>query len=174
MTGLPPFGEARCREILEVDPGAGLDEIRRAHTFLKGLYAGSTLPTMDEFDPEAQARVLAEVEAAFAELCGLLDGPQPPPRPVPAPARDPGGVLDGPALRRTREAAGFTLERMAGETHVRISYLQALEEESFLDLPSAAVIVRGYLTAYFAALGQDPGGTVADYVQRFQRWQGKA
>ncbi len=168
-----PLGEARCREILEVDAGCGLDDVRRAYTFLKGLYSGSGLPAMDEFEPEAQARILAEVEAAYAELCGILDAPQPAPRPVPEAVREPGRALDGPALRRAREAAGFTLERMAAETNVRGAYLEALEEERFRDLPSAAVIVRGYLTAYLAALGLDPGTTVADYAQRFQGWRGK-
>ncbi|WP_306599897.1 RodZ family helix-turn-helix domain-containing protein [Geothrix sp. 21YS21S-2] len=174
MTGSGAMGEARCRELLEVDAGAGLDEIRRAHTFLKGLYSGSGLPSMDEFGPAAQARVLAEVEAAYAELCGILDAPHPPPRPLPAPAREPDRILDGPALKRTREAAGVTLDRMAAETNVRLAYLEALEEERFRDLPSAAVIVRGYLTAYLAALGLGAGATVADYALRFQRWQGKA
>jgi len=168
MSGL---GEARCRELLEVAPDAGLDEVRRAYGFLRGLYSpGSTAlgaAAMDEFSPEAQARVLAEVEAAYLELCGLLEKVAPPPPPrrsLPAPDK----VLDGPGLRRIREAAGFTLEHLAAETSVRQTFLTALEEERFNDLPAAAVIVRGYLTAYLAALGIDSEGTVTDYVRRCQ------
>jgi hypothetical protein len=175
MTPREPLGEARCREILEVAPEAGLDEIRRAHAFLRGLYlpgsGGLVAPSMDEFSPEAQARVLAEIEAAFAELCGLVDAAQPAP-PPPRP-RAPDRVLDGPGLRRIREESGFTLEAMASETNVRAAYLDALEQERFRDLPSAGVIVRGYLTAYLAALSVDSPGTVAEYVLRYQRWQGK-
>ena len=63
---------------------------------------------------------------------------------------------------------------MAAETSVRLAYLEALEEERFPDLPTAAVIVRGYLAAFLATLGLEAGPSVADYVQRFQRWQGKA
>lgn len=175
MSRPEPMGEARCREILEVEPGAGLEEIRRAHAFLKGLYAAGTngLPSMDEFDPAVQARILDEVEAAFLELCGLLDAPRPPSRPAQVPAQEPDRMLDGAALRRMRESAGLTLERMAAETNVRVTYLEALEEERYRDLPSAGVIVRGYLTAYLAALGLNAEASVADYVLRYQRWHGK-
>ena len=172
-----PLGEARCRELLEVGPEASQEEIRRAYAFLKDLYApGSALlaaPAMDEFAPEVQAALLAEIEAAYRELCGLKEAAAF----LPAPARpalpDPDRVLDGPGLRRLREAQGFSLERMANETSVRQMYLEALEEERFRDLPSAAVIVRGYLTACFAALGMSAEASVADYVGRYQRWQGK-
>lgn len=170
-----PLGEARCREVLEVGPEAPRDEIRRAYAFLKDLYApGSALlaaPAMDEFAPGLQAGILEEIEAAYRELCGLEEAPMPaPPAPV---FVDPDRVLDGPGLRRLREAQGFSLERMATETSVRAMYLEALEEERFRDLPSAAVIVRGYLTACFAALGVGAEASVADYVRRYQRWQGK-
>jgi len=67
-----------------------------------------------------------------------------------------------------------TLEHMAADTSVRLVYLEALEEERFKDLPSAQVIVRGYLSAYLSALGMDPEATLTDYLGRFQRWQGKS
>jgi hypothetical protein len=175
MTG--SYGEERCRELLEVGPEATLEEVRRAHAFLKGLYApGSAMlaaPSMDEFAPEAQARILAEVEEAYLELCALLGAVQASPPPVRKILPDPDRLLDGPGLRRLRETQGFTLDHLAAETSVRLSYLEALEEERFQDLPSAAVIVRGYLTACFAALGMSADASVADYVRRYQHWQGR-
>lgn len=172
-----PRGEAWCREVLEVGPEAGPEEIRRAYVFLRALYApdSAVLPpvSMDEFDPGVQARILEDVEAAHAELCLLVEPPPPPPPPSrPAPP-EPGRILDGAGLRGLREAAGFSLDHLAAETSVRRSYLEALEEERFRDLPSAAVIVRGYLTAYLAALGAASDASVADYSRRFQAWQGK-
>jgi hypothetical protein len=179
MTGAPGEGrgEAKCREILEVGPEATMEEIRRAHAFLKALYApdgsGDPAPSMDEFAPHIRARILCEVEEAYQELCGLEEAAQPPPPPVrPAPP-DPDQILDGPALGRLREAAGFSLERLGAETNVRPQYLEALEDERFADLPSPPVVVRGYLTAYLAALGLEAGATVGDYVNRFQRWQAR-
>ncbi|BDU77472.1 helix-turn-helix domain-containing protein [Mesoterricola sediminis] len=171
------LGEAKCREILEVDASAGLEEIRRAHAFLRALYGGGDspfpMPSMDEFSPEARARVLEEVEAAFQELCSLVE-PAPPPPPAARPrAPEPRGILDGPALRALRESQGLTLEHLAQETSIRIPFLAALEAERFQDLPGAAVIVRGYLTAYLAALGVDAEATVADYARRCQAAQGR-
>jgi len=176
MSGRGELGESRCREILEVGPEAGREEIRASYLLLKSLYApGSTggLPSMDEFSPQAQAGILAEIEEAYGELSGRRETVAPAPAPVPVPALAPGEILDGPGLGRIRAAAGFTLEQMGAETSVRPTYLAALEEERFLDLPSAAVIVRGYLTAYLAALGVASDASVASYVQRFQRWQAK-
>jgi hypothetical protein len=148
-----------------VGPEAGPDEVRRAYLFLRGLYAegSALLPdlSMDEFDPKVQARVLEDIEAAHAELCPLLE----PAPPAPGPARA--------GLRALRESAGYSLDILASETSVRRSYLEALEEERFPDLPSAAVIVRGYLTAYLSALGAPSEATVQDYVRRFQARQGK-
>jgi hypothetical protein len=166
-------GEAQCREILEVGPEATHEDIRRSYLFLKELYApGSTLlaaPLMDEFAPGTQARILAELETAYQELRELAEAARPAPPPTPqAPAQDPGRYLDGPALRGLREARGFNLEHMAAETSVRLAYLTALEEERFGELPAAAVIVRGYLTAYLAALGLEAPAAVAEYVRRGQ------
>lgn len=170
------LGEARCREILEVGPGAGPDEIHRAYQFLRHLYAegGLAAPSMDEFSGEAMEQVRLEVEAAYRELCEALEPERPAPPAVRPALPDPSLVLDGAGLRRLREAQGFTLERLAAETSVRAAYLEALEDERFRDLPGAAVIVRGYLTAWFAALGMDGERSVADYVRRFQAWHGKS
>lgn len=172
MSGL---GEARCREILEVGPEAGLEEIRRAHAFLRSLYGSEAsafpLPSMDEFSPEARAEVLKEVEAAYLELSASLEpAPPPPPAARPAPPQ-PRGILDGPGLKALREGQGLTLEHMVQETSIRLPFLDALEQERFRDLPSMAVIVRGYLTAYLAALGLSAEDTVADYARRCQEAQ---
>ncbi|GEM_PF-1287342 len=178
MTAREPLGEARCREILEVGPEATQEDIRRAYIFLRGLYAPDSpalaAPSMDEFDPLVVARILAEVEAAYAELCERQEAALPAPLPVRTVVSEPDHALDGPSMRALREAGGFTLERLASETSIRLAYLEALEEERFRDLPSAPVIVRGYLTAYLAALGVGGEATITGYVHRFQMWQGKA
>ncbi|HLO65793.1 MAG TPA: hypothetical protein VK188_02165, partial [Holophaga sp.] len=109
-------GEAKCREILEVGPEAGLDEVRRSYAFLRSLYGGEAsafpLPSMDEFSPEARAGVLREVEEAWQELSAVLEPAPPPPTAArPAPPQ-PRGILDGPGLRALREGQGLTLEHM--------------------------------------------------------------
>lgn len=61
----------------------------------------------------------------------------------------------GRALSQQREQRGIPLERAAQATHIRLHYLQALEEGNFGALPSAAQ-VRGFLRAYASYLELDP------------------
>jgi hypothetical protein len=126
---------------------------------------------MDEFSEEAREAVLEEVERAFQELSALLEPAAAKPPAERRPAPEPDRILDGPGLRALREGQGLTLEEMSAETSIRPGFLEALEQERFKDLPSATVIVRGYLTAYLSALGVAGEATVADYVRRFGQGQ---
>ena len=165
--------EAHCRAILEVSEEAGPEEIAQAYQRLLRLYQDArtsfTAPAMEEFSEEACAEVLAEIEAAYQELSGLMasssspvQAPQPPEGETPS---------DGPSLRWVREAEGLSLERIAAQTHVRIDYLKAFEEERFGDLPHAAVNVRGFLAAYVAEMKLPVEEVVQAYMARFRAWQ---
>lgn len=57
----------------------------------------------------------------------------------------------GQQLRQARQARSLSLEQAAQATHIRLHYLQALEEDQFERLPSQAQ-VRGFLRAYCAYL----------------------
>ncbi|MDB5440174.1 MAG: cell division protein FtsQ [Caulobacteraceae bacterium] len=61
----------------------------------------------------------------------------------------------GAALRAVRQAKGRSLQDIADQTRVRVSYLQALEEMRLADLP-ARPFTLGYARAYAQALGLDP------------------
>jgi hypothetical protein len=164
--------EAQALRILELPPAASMEDILRAYHLQKRLHgrdgAVFCAPGMEEFAPEARAAVLEQVEAAFALLSSRAEAQ--PDRPAPAPAA---ADRSGPAspLRRAREAAGLSLETVTQETHVRLEYLGALEDEQFEHLPLAAVNVRGYLTAYLNAIGLSAEGVVPAYMKRFLEWQ---
>ncbi len=53
----------------------------------------------------------------------------------------------GDLLRAAREKAHFTLEDLAAETHIKIEYLAALEENDFDFLP-AATFIKAYIRNY--------------------------
>ena len=53
----------------------------------------------------------------------------------------------GDLLRAAREKAHFTLEDLAQDTHVKIEYLRALEENDFDSLP-AATFIKAYIRNY--------------------------
>ncbi len=73
---------------------------------------------------------------------------------------------DGARLRRSRLRRGLEIDDVASVTKVNPTYLRFLEEERFPDLP-ARVYVRGFLMAYASAVGLDPPGVAASYLERF-------
>jgi hypothetical protein len=174
---MDPLSEQNCRQILEVSQQASMEDISHEYHRLKRIYGedGGTFDSlsMDEFSPAIRRRILEEIETAYKELC-KLHVEAPPVLPVQAP-RDSKLELpfDGIALRKAREASGLSLDRVVSETNVRRDYLSALEEERFQDLPSASVYVRGYLTAYLAAIGQMSEQVVSDYMGRHRQWQAR-
>ena len=164
--------EALALRILELPPGASPEDILRAYNLLRRLHGRNgavfCAPGMEEFAPEARAAVLEQVEAAFALLSARGEEPQPV---LPAPAPEVEVPAEDSALRRAREAAGVSLETVAQETHVRLEYLGALEEERFEHLRLATVNVRGYLTAYLNAIGLPAEDVVPAYMKKFIDWQ---
>lgn len=66
----------------------------------------------------------------------------------------------GLELRRAREARSLSLEEVAQATHMRVHYLQALEEGDLEAIPSRAQ-AKGFLRAYAEYLNLDPGPLTA-------------
>jgi hypothetical protein len=167
----------QCHRILEVSENASMEEITQAYLLMKRIYekerAVFSAPSMDEFSSEARTEILEEIEVAYRELTRLHAKAQPQIHPARGAFPEGNLPIDGAALRRTREAAGISLEYVASETHVRVEYLSALEDERFWDLPPAAVNVRGFLTAYTTEIGLPAEHVVPPYMRRFQEWQAK-
>ncbi len=72
----------------------------------------------------------------------------------------------GQQLRQARQARSLTLEQVASATHVRVHYLQALEDGDLEAVPSLAQ-ARGFLRIYAEHLGLDAGAL-------FNELEGKA
>ena len=87
------------------------------------------------------------------------DGSEPPQEPVPAAHIESVGAV----LRRTREDYNEDLSAVAQTLHIRLTYLQAIEEERFDRLPGHAYAV-GFIRAYSDYLGLDS----AEMVRRFK------
>src|SRR5205085_10445486 len=71
----------------------------------------------------------------------------------------------GAYLRQLRETRGVSLEEIARVTRVNSSYLHALEDEAFGELP-VPVFTRGFIRAYCQALGESPDEALALYEGR--------
>ena len=77
----------------------------------------------------------------------------------------------GQLLREAREQKGVSLEEVEGATHIRLKFLQALEEGDFGALP-AETYVKGFLRTYAMYLELDPEEVMALYEG--QEDEGKA
>ncbi len=60
----------------------------------------------------------------------------------------------GEILREEREKHGLTIDKMAHQTRIRASYLRALENNQFHEMP-AATFVKGYIKTYAQLFGFD-------------------
>src|SRR3954471_10623963 len=70
----------------------------------------------------------------------------------------------GPALRKARMARRTSLDEAARDTHVRVEYLEALEDETFSEL-NGEVYVRACLRTYSTYLGLNPDKVVTAYAR---------
>lgn len=61
----------------------------------------------------------------------------------------------GQYLKKERERRGIKIQEIAKETHISSTFLEALENEQFDDLPGE-VFVRGFLRGYATYVGLDP------------------
>jgi len=76
-------------------------------------------------------------------------------------------VQIGQQLRQRREILGLSLEEIEAHTHVRLHYLQALEEGD-LDLLPSSVQGRGMLKNYATFLGMDPNPLLLGFADGLQ------
>ncbi len=106
--------------------------------------------------------IKAEALPASPESAPIVPSAEPP-----APATPFTGEFTGPAIKLMREQRGLSLRNMADTTKVSARYLEFIEEEQFAKLPARAY-VRGFLSLYAKALGQDPERMTNDYLRRYE------
>ncbi len=162
----------RYYRILEIEPGATLQEIEHAYRMLKRIYSGNSaavVPGMKEFSETKRLQLLDEIENAYEILLKRLktqvQGVVPQRRQV-----EEGTPVNGELLFRTRNEIGVTLDEISRRTKVRKDYIRALEMEDFGRLPGAAVYVRGFIQAVAEYLGFSADDIVPSYMLRYNNW----
>ena len=181
-------------EALEVDRGAGEHEIRKATKRIRDVFSGLTHATVEIRRPAAVARILEHAEDAHLTLLdrrlkreydrdliiaegasAALARPWEEQPPAPDPSRSfpsrgappepvPEEGASGAWLASVREKRGITLDAMSDISKVSVTYLRAIEEEAFSELPEI-VYVRGFLTAYSRTLDLDADEVVSSYLE---------
>ncbi|MDD5306699.1 MAG: helix-turn-helix domain-containing protein [Deltaproteobacteria bacterium] len=189
-----PTENQNLYELLEIYPGASDEEVRRALKRVRDDFGAGSLAVRgacteaeradyQRRSEEAHARLLdparrrqydrqtfpegfprPKAEGARAEAAGAKRR---------AASREPevvvGGdqIMDGPFLGRLRREKGIELADISARAKISVTYLKAIEEERFPDLP-APVYVRGYVTELARYLKVDPGRAVRDFMNRLE------
>lgn len=111
-------------------------------------------------------RVTVSANNGTAEILGFEDAKAR----LRAPDLDPNNFLAvGSYLEAVREQKGLTLRGLAETTHIKASYLEAIETMALEGLPSRA-FATGFVRTYAEALGLEPG----PLVERFKSEAGFA
>ena len=143
-------------EILGLEPGADIGQVRRAYRHRRTLYEPAALATYNLLDDEEREGMVDRIEEAYRRILGT----DPPAALQPSPAGNPavatGVVIDdapdpisepGAHLRFHRTAKGVTLHEIAVETKIGVTILEQIENEEFEALPAPA-FVRGHVHQY--------------------------
>ncbi len=165
-------------QLLDLEPGADLNEVSRALRFRRSLYRPDALATYNLLDDDERARMLDRIDDAYRRITGSEPPPFRGPQAVTPPSDASAGASDGPepdprtepgaVLRFHRRRRGLTLEQVAEETKIRPALLEQLESERVDDLP-AAVFVRGHVLQVARALGvADPNDLAARYLAKLK------
>lgn len=66
-------------------------------------------------------------------------------------------------LRSMREARGLSIEAVANHTKINKTYLLALEECRFEDIPFSSLYIKNFVKKYVTAMGEDPEPFISQF-----------
>lgn len=164
--------------LLDLAPGADLNEVNKALRFRRSLYQPDALATYNLLDDDERQRMLERIDEAYRRITGSEPPPYRGPQPVAPLPQEPSKPPTGPppdarlepgaVLRHRRLQLGWSLERIAADTKIRPALLHQLESEAIDELP-AAVFVRGHVLQYARALGlEDASDLDAFFLAKHQ------
>ncbi len=189
--------EQTLYEVLEIEPGASDEEIRRAARRMRETYAGDSMVMCGLFSPERLLKVHRRIEESYDTLLDVErrrrydlrlfpDGipPEVPRRPDSGelkPSTDPklqvvsvspeiaaDTEFTGALLRKVRESRGIDLGEIATRTKISLARLRAIEDEQWDALP-APVYLRGFVVEYAKCLRLNTAQVARTYLDRQQR-----
>ena len=151
-------------EILGLEPGADIGQVRRAYRHRKSLYEPAALATYNLLDDEERDGMVDRIEEAYRRIIGSEPPPAPqaPSQETPSKATNEAVIGNAPDplaepgahLRFHRLARGFTLHQIAVETKIGVAILERIENEDFEALPAPA-FVRGHVHQFARELKLD-------------------
>jgi flagellar biosynthesis protein FlhG len=197
----PPVEEQNLYELLEIYPGASEEEVRRGYKQVRDYFGADGLAVRGACTEEEREDYQWRAEMAHETLIDkskrrdydratFPDGFPSPMERFPDGRRDVGSrvksphdslpkveltddqMVNGAFLGQIRRERGIELEDISNRAKISISYLKALEEERFEDLPEP-VYVRGFVTEYARYLKINPARAVADFMAAYYSYKRK-
>ncbi|MGH7272789.1 MAG: helix-turn-helix domain-containing protein [Polyangiaceae bacterium] len=189
-----PMDEPTLYAVLGVTRSASDEEIRRAYKRQREVYATGGLATVSLLDASGLATAQRKLDEAYETLLDLMrrraydlssfpeTEPEVPSARVAPPALaaekimlqeelrreiGPETEFTGALLRKVRESQGLELSDVSGRTKIARTYLQAIEDDRYEDLP-ALVYTRGFLAELAKQLRVDPTIVQKSYVRRMR------
>ena len=193
------IGEQTYYEILEVNPKATPQEIRKAYERIRKAFHRDSLAIYSLFSEEEIHDLQTAIEEAYQVLTDeslrgvydqshqriVLEKKEGAPKekeiskgigegPVSLfPMEGEGGVCRGKTLKQIREKMGIDLGAISMKTKVNPKILEAIEEEMLEKLP-AVVYLKGFLKGYAQCLGLNPQKVVDGYLRFLEEEQKKS
>jgi flagellar biosynthesis protein FlhG len=193
----PPTAEQNLYELLEIYPGASEEDVRRALKRVRDWFGADGLAVRgactdeerqgyQQLAAEAHGRLLDRSRRREYDRSHFPDGFRPAAEHAPGIRDSAAGavtasrdslpevvlesdrIVDGAFLGKIRRERGVELEDISNRAKISISYLCAIEEERFDDLP-APVFVRGFVTEFARYLKVDSGRAVADFMAKYEQ-----
>ena len=159
-------------QVLGILPESSQEDVFRAYSRRKAVYAEDSLASYSLLDDEARDALLAKIEEAYARIVAATADPTGAGSPAlpsldppsgPAPNRD---DRPGAYLRHARLMRRMPLAQLADETKIRSSLLELLETQAFSELP-ARVYVRGFVLQCAKVLDiEDPESVAEAYLAK--------
>ncbi len=182
-------------DLLGVAPTASFEDIRRANRRVREVYGVDSVVMSGLYTRERLEELHRRIDEAYAILMDgprrkaydhelfpegvpshqILGEPAtvavgvrvPPSERPPMPELKEDTQYTGPLLQQIREAKGVDLREIAERTKIGMTYLGAIETETFRKLP-AAVYVRGFLVEYSKILEIDTDQVLRSYLERYK------
>lgn len=193
-----PLDQMNYYEVLEIDVGAGDDDIRRGYKRMRELYHEDSLAGYSLLRHHDVEQMRQRIQEAYDTLLDpktrrpydlslnhdevnpdrpteveVLIPPPPPPPPEEEIPLDiditPETEFTGELLRRIRLARGVELRAITARTKIGTTYLTAIEDEDFDALP-AMVYTKGFVGEMAKYLGLDHKQVVTTYSKRFKKY----
>lgn len=190
----PPTAQQNLYELLEIYPGASEEEVRRGLKRIRDLFGGGSLAmsgVCSDVEREAYQRLAEESHATLVDRArrrdydksafpdgfshalvggvsqrpGLTERVTRPHESLPRVEVPDDQLIDGVFLGHVRKERGIELVDISNRARISVSYLEAIEQERFDDLP-AAVYTRGFVTEFARYLKLDPVRAAADFMAK--------